>query len=213
MLKIDCISDTHGQHSKLGLPGGNILIHAGDFSPPDTEVEDVLAFLDWFQSQKYACHILVAGNHDGFFDLIPEAMEEECRKRGIFLLNDSGAEVEKIKIWGSPVQPGPSDWPFSRNRGKDIKRHWDLIPENTEILITHGPPYQIRDEIHPGEHVGCKELYDRILQAKIKLHVFGHVHLGAGYLYQDNCLYVNASSGFTRVIIKNGCYKIYDHLS
>lgn len=215
MMTIDCISDTHGQHAKLTLPGGDILIHAGDFSAPNAELEEVLAFLDWFHEQKYVHRLLVAGNHDYFFELIPELMEEECKKRQIILLNDSGCIIEGIRIWGSPIHPGLPDWAFISNKGADIKKHWDLIPKNTEILITHGPPYNIRDEITANFHVGCEDLYKKILQTQIKLHVFGHVHNCAGHIFQEGCLYINAASingiGYTRVINQQGRYRIKDH--
>ncbi len=207
MMRIDCISDTHGEHTKLKLPGGDVLIHAGDFSADDAEVEQILDFLDWFSEQKYAHHLLVAGNHDNFFELLPDLMEEECEKRKIVLLNDSGCVIEGIPIWGSPIQPGPSDWAFCRENGAEIKKHWDLIPKDTEILITHGPPYKIRDEIAPDTHIGCEELSKKIPQTCIKLHVFGHVHKCAGQTIHEDRLYLNASSGITRILRDKGQYK------
>ncbi len=196
-MKIDCISDTHAQHRKLKMPGGDVLIHSGDCCGAG-ELEDALEFLEWFKEQNYAHRILVAGNHDCIFELIPELMEEECKKRGIILLNDSGCEIEGVKVWGSPVQPWFCDWAFNRRRGPDIQRHWNLIPKETEILITHGPPHKVRDGVSNSdgsiEHVGCKDLYQKIIQTQVKLHVFGHVHGGRGYAYLDGRTYINASS-------------------
>jgi Icc-related predicted phosphoesterase len=196
-LTIDCISDTHSQHKKIDLPGGDIVIHSGDCSS-GSEVEAALEFLDWFKEQNYRHRILVPGNHDFIFELIPEQMEEECKKRSIILLNDLGCEIEGIKVWGSPVQPWFFDWAFNRQRGPDIQKHWDLIPLNTEILITHGPPQGIRDEVtrRDGscEHAGCEDLYKTILQTQIKLHIFGHIHETGGYTYLDGRTYINASS-------------------
>ena len=196
-MKIDCISDTHAQHRKLRLPGGDLLIHAGDCCR-EGELEDALEFLDWFKEQNYSHRVMVAGNHDRIFELIPELMVEECKKRGIILLNDSGCEIEGIKIWGSPVQPWFCDWAFNRRRGADIQRHWNLIPADTEILITHGPPHKIRDVLFNSdgsiEHVGCKDLYQKIVQTKVKLHVFGHVHEDRGHSSLEGRTYINASS-------------------
>lgn len=220
-LIIDCISDTHGQHEKLQLPGGDILIHAGDCTS-NGELDEALEFLDWYKAQNYAYRILVAGNHDFIFELIPELMDEECKKRNIILLNDSGCEIEGIKIWGSPVQPWFCDWAFNRQRGSDIKKHWNLIPKNTEILITHGPPYKVQDEVKSKDeftaHVGCEDLYEKIVQTKIKLHIFGHVHEGAGYVALDGRIFVNASSldsmykhrdpGYIRVVKKEHDYSV-----
>lgn len=196
-VKIDCISDTHNQHEKIKLPGGDILIHSGDCTSSGS-MRECLAFLDWFGDQDYSHLVMVAGNHDWAFETHPEEMKEECEKRGIVLLNDSGYVADGIKIWGSPVQPWFFDWAFNRGRGAEINEHWKLIPEDTEILITHGPPHMIRDDVPRRggsyEHVGCVDLYNRIIQTKVKLHVFGHIHEGAGYTYLDGRTYVNASS-------------------
>lgn len=220
-LKIDCISDTHTKHEKIKLPGGDILIHSGDCSYQG-KLGEVLKFLDWYKEQDYSHLIFVPGNHDFIFEKNPQLMKEECEKRGIILLNDSGCEIEGIKIWGSPIQPWFYSWAFNKHRGPEIKKHWDLIPEETEILITHGPPYLIRDGVPQRggwyENVGCKDLYDRIVQTKVKLHVFGHIHEGAGHTYRDGRTYVNASSldgqymfegpGYTRVIKDENSYVV-----
>jgi Icc-related predicted phosphoesterase len=218
-LKIDCISDTHGQHRKINLPGGDIIIHSGDCCCG--RLEAAMEFLDWYKEQKYSHLILVPGNHDSIFERMPELMLEECKNRGIILLNDSGCEIEGIKIWGSPVQPWFYDWAFNRQRGADIQRHWDLIPKDTEILITHGPPYKIRDEVKSDGlsiYVGCEDLYRTILQTQIKLHIFGHVHEGRGHAYLDSRTYINASSvdvgynfidpGYVRVSKQDGSYVV-----
>jgi Icc-related predicted phosphoesterase len=219
-LKIDCLSDTHSQHQKIHLPGGDIAVHCGDCSTGS--LESALEFLDWFKEQNYTHRILVAGNHDSIFELIPELMEEECKKRGITLLNDSGCTIEGIKIWGSPVQPWFCDWAFNRQRGADIRRHWNLIPPDTEILITHGPPYKIFDRVPKrdgsSEHVGCEDLYRKVLQTQVKLHVFGHIHEDKGHAFLDGRLYLNASSldgayhfikpGYVRLSNQGGRYVV-----
>lgn len=220
-LKIDCISDTHTKHGKIKLPGGDILIHSGDCSSHG-ELREVLAFLDWFSDQDYSHLILIAGNHDFIFEKQPSLMAEECKKRGIIYLNDSGVEIEGIKIWGSPVQPWFYDWAFNRGRGAEIKKHWDLIPNDTDILVTHGPPYMILDGVPQRggwyENVGCVDLYAKILETKVKLHVFGHIHEGAGHKYIDGRTYVNASSldgmymfegpGYIRVVKQENEYLV-----
>ncbi len=196
-LQIDCISDTHTKHGKLKLPGGDILIHSGDFSSRG-EMSETVAFLNWFSDQDYSHLVLIAGNHDFIAEKQPRWMVEECKNRNIIYLNDSGCEIEGIKFWGSPVQPWFYDWAFNRTRGTEIKKHWDLIPEDTEVLITHGPPYQVLDGVPQRggwyENVGCKDLYDRILQTNIKLHVFGHIHEAVGDRHLEGRTYINASS-------------------
>jgi len=174
------------------MPGGDLLIHAGDCSS-EGEIDQVLDFLDWFEAQQYSYRILIPGNHDSIFELIPEHLEQECQKRGIILLNDSGCTIEGIKIWGSPIFPTVQDRAFHRERGEEIQKHWDLIPKDTEILITHGPPYEILDAI-PGKHLGCENLRQTISKTKVKLHIFGHIHLARGMMTKEGRLYINASS-------------------
>lgn len=199
---IDLLSDTHGQHKAFKTEGGDILIHAGDCSRRG-KIDEVLPFLDWYAEQDYSHLILIAGNHDFCFESNPGLLADECKQRSIILLNDSGylAEVDdqKIKVWGSPVQPRFHDWAFNRDRGEDIRRHWDIIPTNTEILITHGPPANILDEVsilgcNLINNVGCKDLLEKIKQTDVKLHVFGHIHEGRGFHYEGPVTYVNASS-------------------
>lgn len=228
-LKIDCISDTHTKHDKIKLPGGDILIHSGDCSFRGT-LKEVIPFLDWFAEQDYSYLIFVPGNHDWIFEEDPWLMQEECKSRNIILLNDSSCEVEGIKIWGSPVQPWFHDWAFNRIRGEEISKHWQMIPEDTEILITHGPPYLILDDTNTAGRghgfsnpVGCEDLYKRIMQTTIKLHVFGHIHEGAGHKYLDGRTFVNASSldgyymysqpGYTRVVKQENEYFVEENES
>lgn len=172
--------------------GGDILICAGDVSSRGS-LPEIKQFLDWFADQDYSYLILIPGNHDFGFEKSWDYLKQYCEDKGIIVLNDSGCEVEGIKIWGSPIQPWFHDWAFNRWRGAPIKKHWDLIPEDTEILITHGPPYGILDRTRHGDIVGCKDLLEKIKKTKIKLHVFGHIHEGAGYQYKDGITYVNAS--------------------
>jgi Icc-related predicted phosphoesterase len=194
-LQIDAISDTHTKHSSIKLPGGDMLIHAGDVSWRGKPGE-ILPFLDWYQKQgdNYEYLVLIPGNHDFGFEEQYALYENECRRRDIFLLNDSGIELAGIKIWGSPVQPWFHNWAFNRQRGLEIQKHWDLIPSDTELLITHGPPKGILDLTDHGDAVGCEDLLNKILEIQVKCHIFGHIHEARGYTYQHERLFVNASS-------------------
>lgn len=196
-LIIDLLSDTHNQHKKFECEGGDILIHAGDATLGGKEHE-IIHFLDWYAKQDYSYLIFIPGNHDWAFERSPALMAEECQNRNIILLNDSGVDVEGIKIWGSPVQPWFHSWAFNRDRGSDIKHHWDMIPDDTELLITHGPPAGFLDWVGyvdgtPKERVGCQDLMNKILKTQVKLHVFGHIHEARGIEYVGPTTFVNAS--------------------
>jgi Icc-related predicted phosphoesterase len=191
-MKITLISDTHTKHEKLKLPGGDLLIHAGDVSSRGY-TDEIGSFLKWFAAQQYKHKIFISGNHDFFFERQPKEIVDSLIPEGVIYLNDSGCEVEGIKIWGSPVQPWFYDWAFNRKRGADIKKHWDLIPDNTEILITHGPPHDVLDQTVHGDRVGCTDLLDAVKRIKPKLHVFGHIHEAHGHKLIDGVDFYNAS--------------------
>ncbi|AWG21653.1 metallophosphoesterase [Flavobacterium faecale] len=192
-MNITLISDTHFLHNQLHLQGGDMLIHAGDLCGHGTEGE-VLAFLKWFGEQPYKHKIFIAGNHDWFFEKQDKTYIDKIIPKKIHYLNDSGVEIEGLKIWGSPVQPTFLDWAFNRQKGAEINKHWKLIPEDTDILITHGPPFGILDRTNSNYNAGCEMLLKKVDQIKPKLHVFGHIHEGYGMVEKDKTIFVNASS-------------------
>lgn len=191
-LKIVAISDTHGQHRSLKLSKGDIIIHAGDVSRSGRP-EQIQDFLDWFANLKFRHKIFIAGNHDFFFEKAHADVIDKMILEGIIYLNDSSVEIEGIKIWGSPITPWFNDWAFNRDRGSEIKKHWDLIPDSTDILITHGPPFGILDETVYGKRTGCEELLLRVYQIKPKYHIFGHIHEDYGSFTKGETTFVNAS--------------------
>jgi Icc-related predicted phosphoesterase len=201
-MEITFISDTHWivsdpvntQDLNDLLPGGPILVHAGDVSGRGTERE-IRVFLEWFSSQPYMHKILIAGNHDFFFEVAkPEEVQALLAEYpGITYLNDSGVTIEGIKFWGSPVTPFFHNWAFNRY-ANEIGPHWDLIPEGIDVLITHGPPHGILDKtIREGWSVGCKSLKAKVDQIKPQVHVFGHIHEGMGQVEIGGTTFINAS--------------------
>lgn len=192
-MKITLISDTHGRHAQLKLPKGDLLIHAGDVSNRGQQVE-FYGFLDWFSKQKYTYKVFIAGNHDFFFEQAhPTKIISKMIPSNVIYLNDSGCEINGLKLWGSPITPWFHGWAFNRERGAEIERHWNMIPETTDILITHGPPFGILDMTIRGEHTGCEELLRKVGHVKPKLHVFGHIHEDHGQYTRNDTIFVNAS--------------------
>lgn len=190
-MKIICISDTHNHHKDLKIPNGDILIHAGDMTCVGG-IDEIKEFNEWLGTLPHRHKIVIAGNHDLFLGLVP-SMANVFITNAIYL-NDSGIEIEGIKIWGSPISPNYQDWAFNRERGKAIRKHWEMIPEDTYILITHCPPFGILDFTDRGKHEGCQDLLE-IVQQKIKprLHIFGHLHDAHGQIQIGETLFVNAS--------------------
>lgn len=169
-----------------------MIIHAGDISSKGTQAQ-VEDFLGWFSNLNFKYKVFIAGNHDFFFERALDFEVDQLIPDNVIYLNDSGIEIENIKIWGSPIQPWFYDWAFNRQRGEDIKKHWDLIPDDTDILITHGPPMDILDETVYGSNVGCIDLLDKIMLVKPKIHVFGHIHEAYGIKEVNGTQFINAS--------------------
>ena len=193
---IDCISDLHGYLPDLS--GGDLLIVAGDLTATD-KIHQYQDFCHWLHLQKYTRKIVIGGNHDGCIQRVPFGFTEQTS--GAEYLQDSGTEFLGMKIWGSPWTPTFYDWHFMKDRGEPIKEMWDLIPDDTEVLITHGPPFGIQDQVkysskaQEGKFAGCEELRNAIDHRlkKLKLHVFGHVHEGYGKVIVNGVHHVNAS--------------------
>jgi Icc-related predicted phosphoesterase len=190
-MKATFISDTHGKHNELKLTGGDLLIHAGDLSGRGLK-QEIAYFMDWFAKQEYTYKVFIAGNHDFLFERDP-AMAEALIPDNIIYLNDSATIIEGYKIWGSPITPYFYDWAFNRLRGPEIDKHWALIPHDTDILVTHGPPAKILDRTTRGDKVGCENLLAKIIEVKPKFHLFGHIHEARGTFSDVNTNYINAS--------------------
>ena len=195
--KITFISDTHTKHRHLtnDLPGGDILIHCGDISSRGykNEIEN---FLGWFDGIKgYEYKIFIAGNHDfGFQDNPKECFELLKHYSSITYLQDNSIIIDGIKIYGSPWQPRFHNWAFNVNRGWDIAQKWEKIPQDTDILITHGPLLGILDITNISERVGCEDLYKKVMEIKPKVHAFGHIHSSYGMKEIDGMTFINASN-------------------
>lgn len=114
-LKFVTISNTNGQHHKLCLPKGNVLIHAGDVSRCGKETE-VIEFLDWFAQQDFKHKILIAGNGEFYFERTPgHEIEKVIPANGTYL-NDSSITINGINIWGSSITPWFLNWAVNRHR-------------------------------------------------------------------------------------------------
>ena len=191
-MKIICISDTHNQHARLQVPAGDVLVHAGDVSQRGTAAE-IQGFLTWFAAQPHRHKVFIAGNHDFLFEQRP-GDARALLPPGVHYLEDSGVTLDGVRFWGSPITPWFYDWAFNR-RADEIAPHWALIPDTTDVLVTHGPPLDVLDAVRPDHrHVGCPQL-GQVLATRVsaRLHVFGHIHEGYGQRTQDGRVSVNAS--------------------
>jgi hypothetical protein len=171
-LTIVCISDTHELHRELSVPSGDILIHAGDFTMFSKSASAILDFNEWLGDLPHRWNILLPGNHEFFLEA--DASRRSLISNATVLINE-GVEIAGLKIWGSPVTPlyGGA---FGLSSPADRAQLYAEIPEDVDILVTHGPPYGILDR-SPGtlHHAGCPQLLEAVTRLKPRLHVFGHV--------------------------------------
>lgn len=207
---IDCVADLHGEYPKL--KGGDLLIIAGDCTTND-KVPAWKNFFDWLDKQPYKHKVMIAGNHDNFcrqWVTSDDSVYDSLLDRpSLTYLCDSGTEIEGFKIWGSPWSPyfkgiNPHCMAFTEP-DEFLEQYWRLIPDDTDILITHCPPFGFLDQIKMRDgsrfHAGSKTLLDRLKKMKQppELWVFGHIHEGYGqFLLPDsgfckmiNCSYMN----------------------
>ena len=183
------ISDTHGNLPRE-LPLGDVLVHCGDLSSRGT-VEEINRTATWLRSQPHKHKVVIAGNHD--FSL--ETPVGTACLDGLTYLCDSGTTLYGLRVWGSPWIPPFQQWAFMRSDEERLQA-WERIPADTDVLVTHCPPWRILDRTREGLHVGCKLLLDRVTVLRPRLHVFGHIHEDGGRRWKGTEIpteFINAS--------------------
>lgn len=180
-MEILHLSDTHGLHQQLGpLPAADVIVHSGDFTMAGTE-QEVFDFLNWFLDLPYTEKILVAGNHDDcLVGAEIEGLDANCH-----YLACSGVTIHGVRFYGVPA--------FIKMQvdGRLTKAVRD-IPDDTQILVTHQPPFEILD-FAGGIHYGSSELLKRVREVKPLFHLFGHIHDAYGQTASRGTLFSNAS--------------------
>jgi Icc-related predicted phosphoesterase len=212
-MKIIHFSDSHTLHRKLKLPEADILIFSGDCSNPrDTLINsmEVMDFMQWFSVQK-GTKIFVAGNHDVSIER-GAILKEDFERRGIIYLENDWVNTHGLKIYGSPLTPSfGQGWAWNKARHK-IGEYWEHIPDDIDVLVTHGPPKGYLDYTLDHNrrivHCGCASLITRIEQIKPKLHCFGHIHNGGGIInagvFRDSRTGILYSNG---AVVEEGNYE------
>lgn len=190
-MKFVFVSDTHGMHHRMlhKVPGGDVLVHCGDMTGHGTAGE-TKAVAHWLAAFPHKYKFAIAGNHDGFCERAPDAAQDTFTQAGITYLCEDAVTIEGIKLYGAPFTPNFCDWAFMPPRlSKALGEKWDRIPDDVQVLVTHGPPHGIRDAYERyeyiaqagQEHAGCELLRARLEQLPaLKVHAFGHIHEGYG---------------------------------
>ena len=185
-MKILHISDTHGFHSRFPdekFKDIDIVIHSGDcsnYKDAYRNAIEVADFIEWYKDVPVKYKIYVAGNHDTSIER-KRITKEDFETNGIIYLENSFVNINGVKFYGTPVTPSFNDWAFMKARDKTHKV-WEAIPEDTRVLIVHGPPKGIRDLSFDRdgklEFCGDNALMKRCisLQNTLKFVCFGHIH-------------------------------------
>jgi Icc-related predicted phosphoesterase len=174
------IADLHG--SLVPVPECDLLLIAGDICPTlKFSARGQAAFLDdpfrrWLERIPARHVVAVAGNHDFIFQHEPERVPAGLRWT---YLQDSSTHVGGLKIYGSPWQPWFHDWAFNL-REPELEAKWERIPDDTDVLLLHGPPHGYGDRTSGGRHEGSPSLLRAIRRVRPRLAVFGHIHEARG---------------------------------
>jgi Icc-related predicted phosphoesterase len=181
-MKIWHISDTHTYHNLLDVPEDiDMVIHSGDATNPKNPYlseDEMQNFIYWYSLLPIKHKVFVAGNHDVCIEK-NFIKKDDFERAGIIYLENDYIEIEGIKIWGSPVTPTFGEWAFMKARHKTHEL-WQQIPDDTDIVVVHGPPATILDLSYNRqnelEFCGDSALRKRIIDINPKLCLFGHIH-------------------------------------
>jgi Icc-related predicted phosphoesterase len=187
-LTIALVSDTHELEREVEVPFASLFIHCGDFTMLSRSLRAIQEFNEWLGELPHRTRIVVPGNHDEFLE---DPSNRKLISNAIVLINE-GIEIEGLRIWGTPTTPvGPG---FSVRSAEERRRIYARIPDDTDVLISHGPPRWILDRSSGSSfHAGDQELLDAVIRVKPCLHTFGHVHGAHGLLGTQDTIFANAA--------------------
>jgi len=197
-MRITAFSDSHGQHHDMTVPDGDLLICAGDYCFRGSRKE-IDEFAEWMGNLPHEKKIAISGNHDFGAQKYDGYAQQAFMRNGVFYLDDTSMDLEALLIHGSPWTPTFGLWAFMDSDAVLFEDHWRLIPDDVDILITHGPPYSVLDTAHRNkERVGSASMMGTIMtmledREKPLIHVFGHIHEGYGEYVEEQYEAYNVS--------------------
>ena len=184
-MRIVHLSDTHNLHLQLrNLPTADMIIHSGDISFAGTG-EEVMDFIKWFGSLSYEFKIFVAGNHDYCLAGKDPARIQKFLPKNCYYLYNNGITICGIRFWGIPFF-------FAEDERSASNTQSTPIPTDTDILITHRPPFGILDNTNTT-HYGCFDLLESVTTIQPGYHLFGHIHQAYGVETINGTTFSNAS--------------------
>eukprot|EP01090_Pellita_catalonica_P023765 TRINITY_DN9964_c0_g1_i1.p1 TRINITY_DN9964_c0_g1~~TRINITY_DN9964_c0_g1_i1.p1 ORF type:complete len:208 (-),score=28.20 TRINITY_DN9964_c0_g1_i1:42-572(-) len=137
--------------------------------------------------------IFIAGNHDTTLESVPK-LAELLLTNCVYLRDELYTITPTIKIYGSPWQPWFHAWAFNIKSEADRAKIYAKVPDDVQILLTHGPPAK-HCSLNVNKHeCGCQPLLTCVERVKPKFHVFGHVHEAYGKSSNESTTFLNVSS-------------------
>lgn len=190
-MKIVATSDLHG--TLPVIPECDLLIIGGDVCPVWNH--DRAFQRDWLLHvfnpwlEQFEKVVGTFGNHDFHPEEDPEIRH---LLHGNWLIDET-VVIDGLTIHGSPYTPTFYNWAFMKGDNY-LAAHWDLIPDDIDILITHGPAFGTCDVTQEGDHAGSKTLATKIKSIPRNfLHICGHIHEANGIDTSGNCMTLNVS--------------------
>mmetsp|Transcript_24923 Transcript_24923/g.21803 ORF Transcript_24923/g.21803 Transcript_24923/m.21803 type:complete len:267 (+) Transcript_24923:2-802(+) len=199
-IRLICISDTHNGYKSLTKQlidlyqsEKDILIHAGDMTDRGS-MDELNDINDWFGKLPYKYKIVISGNMDGIGLDNHNLNGYKIFTNAIYLQHETFTIQEiGLKIFASPYTPQFVGG-FQLYSDKESEEKWKDIPTDTDVLITHGPPYHVLDSTSRGKSIGDNMLWNQLNhRIRPKAMVFGHVHASFGTQQVNGVQYVNAA--------------------
>lgn len=178
-LRLVIVSDTHRSYFN-SIPRGDVLIHCGDSELSPEQLST------WLSQHGHPRALAISGNMDNLND------KQDRFPQHITYLQDSAVQVRGLNFYGSPWTP-EFVGAFQLYSDSDARKVWEAIPQEVDVLITHGPPAGVLDRTSRGKRVGDHELATALRNIKPRVHCFGHIHESYGTLRQNSTLFCNAA--------------------
>lgn len=198
-MKLLCMSDLHGQLPTGPFPTADVAVIAGDITPalhsfygghPAGRMKQAEwireVFLPWTQTLPVRDVVLTWGNHDHVGEHMRTLLPLAGWPSHVHPLVNDAVMLDGVTFYGVPQTPRFYDWAFNEDDTDEaLGRCWREVPDGTDVLVSHGPPYGVVDSIRIGsEHLGSLTqrtwLCNPDATNRPRLVICGHIHGSGG---------------------------------
>lgn len=201
MVMIAALADLHGYLPKQ-VPDCDVFVIAGDVcldiyggrkGPQAQAMWLYDEFWPWARALPMPV-VMTWGNHDW----IGEPVHGYASlAENVHVVVDGSVTVAGVKFWCSPWTPPFFNWAFMRPE-PELAELYETVPDDVDVMVTHGPPYMMCDRTLESKYAGSKALRDAVGRLQPQLLLCGHIHearseAGYGRTRVVNCSYVDAA--------------------